>query len=274
METKTRKHEVADKLPVVVAIFLMILGIILPSAIASPVSSVFGGSDTMVGRVYLGIVAMLVSFLLMKLYVLWFRPEFKGNLGKDGFTKGMKLLIPFFAVWFVYFILNGIFDGAQYDLADPAVWASGFAAGVTEEVAFRGLAVTTLLRKFRSEKNIMISGILVGILFGAVHLANITAGDDPAIVLLTVAFAIGGGILFSSVYTMCGNLWTVIIAHGLYDSVSFSILEDPSSPAEIGAFTYLQIAIMFVLGILAVAVLWKNREEASALWNRKWETIA
>ena len=78
-----------------------------------------------------------------------------------------KILIPFFAVWFVYFILNGIFDGAQYDLADPAVWASGFAAGVTEEVAFRGLAVTTLLRKFRSEKNIMISGILVGILFVA-----------------------------------------------------------------------------------------------------------
>lgn len=70
------------------------------------------------------------------------------------------------------------------------------------------------------------------------------------------------------------NLWTVIIAHGLYDSVSFSILEDPSATVEIGAFTYLQIAIMFVLGILAVAVLWKKREEASALWNRKWETIA
>ena len=274
METKTRKHIIADKLPVVAAIFLMILGIALPSAIANPVSSVFGGTDTMAGRLCLGAVAMLVSFLLMNLYVLWFRPEFKENLGKDGFTKGMKLLIPYFAAWLVYFILDGILEGAQYDLANPAVWASGFAAGVTEEVAFRGLAVTTLLRKFRSEKNIMISGILIGVLFGAVHLANITAGEEPAIVLLTVVFAIGGGILFSSVYTMCGNLWTVIIAHGLYDSVSFSILEDPSTPSEIGVFTYAQIVIMFALGILAVAVLWKKREEACALWNRKWETAA
>ena len=64
MEPKTRKHVVADKLPVVVAIFLMILGIVLPSAIASPVSSLFGGPDTMAGRVCLGIVAMLVSFFV------------------------------------------------------------------------------------------------------------------------------------------------------------------------------------------------------------------
>lgn len=117
----------------------------------------------------------------------------------------------------------------------------------------------------------MISGILIGVLFGVVHFANITSGQDPALVLLTVVFAIGGGILFSSVYTICGNLWTVIIAHGLYDTVTFSILEDTSSSSAIGVFTYAQIAIMFVLGILAVAVLWKKREEASALWNSKWE---
>ena len=120
----------------------------------------------------------------------------------------------------------------------------------------------------------VLPGVLVGILFGSVHFTNITAGEDPLIVLLTVIFAIGAGILFGSIYTMCENLWPVIIAHGVYDSVSFSIIEDASAPVEIGLFTYLQIGIMFAVGILATVVLWKKRKEASELWNRKWKTIA
>ena len=85
---------------------------------------------------------------------------------------------------------------------------------------------------------------------------------------------IGGGIVFGSIYTLCGNLWPVIIAHSVYDSVSFSILEDASAPVEFGLFTYLQIGIMFAVGILATVVLWKKRKEASELWKRKWKTIA
>ena len=274
METKTRKHIIADKVPVIVAIILMILGIALPSVIAAPVASIFGGTDTYAGKLCNAIVAIAVSFLLMKLYVLWFRPEFQGNLGKAGFAKGMKHLIPFFAAWLIYFILSAIIEGDQFDLLNPLVWISGFGAGVTEEVAFRGLATTTLLRKFRSEKHVVLPGVLVGILFGSVHFTNITAGEDPLIVLLTVIFAIGVGILFGSIYTMCENLWPVIIAHGVYDSVSFSIIEDASAPVEIGLFTYLQIGIMFAVGILATVVLWKKRKEASELWNRKWKTIA
>ena len=106
------------------------------------------------------------------------------------------------------------------------------------------------------------------------HFANITAGEDPLIVLLTVIFAIGGGIVFGSIYTLCGNLWPVIIAHSVYDSVSFSILEDASAPVEFGLFTYLQIGIMFAVGILATVIVWKKRKETSELWNRKWKTIA
>ena len=121
--------------------------------------------------------------------------------------------------------------------------------------------MTTLQRKFRSEKNIWIPGFLIGILFGLVHLLNITAGEDPVIVLLTSLFAAGAGILFGSVYTSCGNLWPVIIGHGLYDSVSFSVIEDASPTAtDLGPFTYAQIIIMFALGIFLFVQLMKKRK--------------
>lgn len=274
MEPKKRKHVIADKVPWLVAVLLMIVGIALPSAIANPISNALGGSEKTIGIVSRGVVAMLVSFAMMWLYRLWFKPEFEGNLGKDGFAEGMKLLIPFFGMWLVYYILNGLFNGARYGFADIAVWTSGMAAGVTEEVAFRGLATTTLLRKYRSEKNVWMPGVAIGVLFGAVHLMNLTAGDDVVFVLLTVVFAIAGGIVFGAVYTKCGNLWAVILAHGIYDSISFSILEDPNDTTiEIGAFSYLQIAIMTLAAVLALVALIKKKREASDLWNRKWNTI-
>jgi hypothetical protein len=70
--------------------------------------------------------------------------------------------------------------------------------------------------------------------------------------------------------SFCGNLWPAIFAHGLYDSVSFAILEDPDAQAELGAFTYAQIVIMFALGILTIIVLLKRSKEVSELWQRKW----
>lgn len=270
MEAKRRNHVIADKVPELAAVILMIIGMVLPSLIANPIANALGGSETAAGSIIRGVAAMIVSFIMMALYIRWFRPEFEGNLGFDRLAKSLKILIPFIVAWTVYFILDGLYDDAVFDFADVAVWTSGFAAGVTEEVAFRGLAVSTLLRKYHSEKNIWLPGVIVGVLFGAVHLANITAGEELSIVLLTVIFAIGGGILFGAIYTICGTLWPAIFAHGLYDSVSFAILEDPNEPVEIGAFAYAQIAIMFALVILALIMLLKERKEISELWQRKW----
>ena len=274
MSTKKRKHIITDKVPWLVALILMILGIAVPNAVSGVVAGFFGGTEVTAGRICNTVTAMLVSFIMMGLYTLWFRPEFEGNLGSDGIAKGFRLAVPFFVAWAVYFVLNKFVEGAEYDFAGIMVWLSGFAAGVTEEVAFRGLATTTLLRKYRSEKIVWLPGVLIGVLFGAVHMMNLTAGDDLIIVLLTTVFAIGGGLVFGAIYTMCGNLWPVIFAHGLYDSISFSILENPNEPIEIGLFTYLQIGIMFAVGILALITLIRKRRSASDLWHRKWNTIA
>ncbi len=66
----------------------------------------------------------------------------------------------------------------------------------------------------------------------------------------------------------------MIFVHGLYDSISFSILENPNEAIEIGLFTYVQIGIMFAVGILALITLIKKRRSVSDLWHRKWNTIA
>lgn len=108
METKKRNHIIVDKVPVLAAIILMIIGIALPSLIANPIASAFGG-ETAAGTIVRGIAAILVSLVMMGLYILWFRPEFKANLGSEGLKEGLMVLIPFLIVWTVYYILKGLY---------------------------------------------------------------------------------------------------------------------------------------------------------------------
>ncbi len=69
MSTKKRKHIITDKVPWLVALILMILGIAVPNAVSVVVAGFFGGTEVTAGRICNTVTAMLVSFIMMGLSV-------------------------------------------------------------------------------------------------------------------------------------------------------------------------------------------------------------
>jgi membrane protease YdiL (CAAX protease family) len=84
----------------------------------------------------------------------------------------------------------------------------GFAAGLGEEMLFRGVVQTALMNQFDDAPTLAIG--VAAVLFGALHLVT------PAYaVLATVAGAYLGWLYFLS-----GQLVMPILVHGLYDSLA------------------------------------------------------
>ncbi|MFX1445655.1 MAG: lysostaphin resistance A-like protein [Promethearchaeota archaeon] len=88
--------------------------------------------------------------------------------------------------------------------------------GIWEEVAFRGIVLTILLKKYSEKKAIIIDGLL----FGAMHFLNIIGGADVGSTIVQVAYATTLGFAFAYMYIKTESLIPCIIAHYLIDAVN------------------------------------------------------
>ena len=94
--------------------------------------------------------------------------------------------------------------------------------GFFEEIFFRGIIENELLEKYSSnKKEILISIIISGVVFGAVHLTNLLAGQDLLTTMMQFVQTTAIGILFGTVYYKTRNVWSMIFLHSFYD---FSVL--------------------------------------------------
>ncbi|MHA4810821.1 lysostaphin resistance A-like protein [Flavitalea flava] len=96
--------------------------------------------------------------------------------------------------------------------------ASWVIAGFYEEVAFRGYIQTTIRNWFgsSSSSSFWISGMLTSLLFGLYHIQQDSWG---------VLSAFLGGLYWTAILRKTkGNLWVVIISHGVYDTVTLLLI--------------------------------------------------
>ncbi len=96
----------------------------------------------------------------------------------------------------------------------PAVWLIG---AIGEEFFFRGFLMTELARIFGGTRAASIAALVVqAVAFGLVH-----AYQGPV-----QAIAIGiGGAVYGAAFLLAGrNLWPVILAHGINDTLGFILL--------------------------------------------------
>ncbi len=88
--------------------------------------------------------------------------------------------------------------------------------GIWEEIAFRGVILTLLMKKYSKRKSIIIDGIL----FGSAHLVNFFRGADLISTLVQMVFATTIGFAFAYMYIKTECLIPGIIAHYLIDAVN------------------------------------------------------
>lgn len=90
--------------------------------------------------------------------------------------------------------------------------------GFTEELIFRGVIFNLLFDRFSNTKGgIVFAVIFNGLIFGGVHLSNLTTGAKFSSIIIQVITAGFLGALFAIVYARTRNLWFAIVAHAAVD---------------------------------------------------------
>jgi len=99
--------------------------------------------------------------------------------------------------------------------------ATMFLIGWTEELIFRGVILNLFLERFsKTKRGILWAVILSGVLFGAVHLTNISQGVTVTSAMIQAINAAFLGVIFGAVYARSGNIWLVMTFHALVDFAS------------------------------------------------------
>ena len=92
-----------------------------------------------------------------------------------------------------------------------------FMVGLSEELCTRTIIAETLLEHYgTSKKGIYLAAIVSGILFGLLHLFNLSSQDTLGTIVQVFA-AGAGGITYAAIYFRTGNIWILVFVHMLND---------------------------------------------------------
>ncbi|MBQ9033980.1 MAG: CPBP family intramembrane metalloprotease [Lachnospiraceae bacterium] len=224
-----------------------------------------------------GPIGVVISTIFMiGVYRWWFRPEFEGMLKGNlplGFLLGLIevgfVLIPFAA---------GLFAGEKIQLKPISLTILGVSlmAGMGEELAFRGVFISTLMREWKNQNKFRNDAVISGIVFGLVHATNLFMGANPVRTLLQMVVSMCVGIIFSAIYMRSGSLLPCMFYHTVHDIIAIAASNNVSEEGIITGTALswtdgLEMVLAIVMAVIALYILRAaNNEEMRALWNRKW----
>lgn len=99
-----------------------------------------------------------------------------------------------------------------------ATFVAGLFVGISEELLTRGLAVTLLRRHGYNE---WVVAVLSSLIFALLHTSNLLSGQSIGVVLPTVGFTFGFGLMMYLTLRVTGNLIWPIVLHALTDPTTF-----------------------------------------------------
>lgn len=120
---------------------------------------------------------------------------------------GLKLFVPVIISWVVWRVAKAHMGFVKFYPWDFETIMKGIRPGVSEEVAFRGIAVALLLRLYRRKENIWIPVVFTAVFFGLTHFTNISDFEELKIIAVQAGYATVFGIvagIFPSESEKCG----------------------------------------------------------------------
>ncbi len=127
-------------------------------------------------------------------------------------------------------------------------------AGLTEELAFRGVLLNGLL-----ERGVWPAVLVSSALFGLMHLSNLALGSPWYSVLLQVGFAAMAGTGYAAMRLRTGSLWPPILLHALFD-LTFRV-----TALEPGTSFFFAVQLLHGVGWLAFAVIVLRRSRRAEI---------
>jgi membrane protease YdiL (CAAX protease family) len=150
------------------------------------------------------------------------------------------------------------------------IWIFMIRPGLWEEVAFRGVIIPLLSRKYKQIISILISGVI----FGLIHAPNIIfillSGLDPLLAVFQVIYATLIGFSMGYMFIKTKSLLPSIIYHYLIDTVGLILM---SCYIEnifiIGIYSIVFVGVIpTILNILFIKLLFRKEKKKDLLINK------
>ena len=181
--------------------------------------------------------ALIVISAVMFLFVK--RSGLMGKYGLAGWAKNSRAMLWFIPLWAIS-CLN-LFSGFGPDYPVPGlIYAavSMLLVGFAEELIFRGFLFRAMLKGGSVKAAVIVSSVT----FGLGHIVNLFTGQELAVTLSQMVFAVAVGFVFTLVFYKSGSLLPGILAHSFIDVTSVFASDEGSRLLNI----ILHIAIIAV----------------------------
>lgn len=128
----------------------------------------------------------------------------------------------------------------------------GLAAGVSEELLVRGPLLWWLLARHpRCINAYWWASVVSALIFGALHLSNLSVQPDLGQTLIQVGYTITMGFAAAAIIFTTHNLWFTIAMHALFDAVAGYI--DPALVSQI-SFDAWDLISLFIMMVVEIAI--------------------
>ena len=261
--------------PILAGIAVPLLGILGASLITAgffALLQAFGTDLTSLG-VFPMLMTDILKIILAAVIILIMKRISHGSFYFGFGAKNLRESIALASIALVFALCNVLeavfFNGILQEngLVLLASVISALAAGFYEEIACRGVVVTSMMENWKTAPHYILRTTLVsGILFGLIHFVNLTSGDIAG-TFLQVFYAAGIGIFFGAVYIRTRNLWGAFLVHFIVDATAFIfVIQNPSEIFSMaGSLVLLIIITGFGLYLIRPAMYSRIKE----VWAEK-----
>ena len=219
---------------------------IVASGVASSTLLYKYGNDLIV-EIFYSLTILIVMLLFKNSYVFTEK--------KERFWSSILLAVPMIVISlynFAYSILSlGSFNIASF--INMLIFC--IFVGIAEEFLCRGWLQNEFIERYSSnKKEIIVSIILSSLIFGFMHIVNISV-QTVFETIIQIINATTLGFLLGSIYYKTKNIWSVIFLHAFYD---FSIMLGEIDMVKNCTYTNpsLTASIVESFGVLIISLLW------------------
>ncbi len=184
----------------------------------------------------------LLTFIGIKLIVgKAFKYDLKSfRIGKPDiklYWLGAAIILPL-TVTAVYQFTNGHWimcntenTSALILTAQSILW-TGLAAGISEELIFRGAIMGAIEKEYNRKAAVLIPSIA----FAAVHIAGRSLSLRSILLLMAAGTLVG--VMFSLIEIQSGSFWNNAMVHAGWNTIILGILHTDAKPSSDSVFTY------------------------------------
>lgn len=163
-----------------------------------------------------------------------------------GFKKGsgIKGWIFFYPIAVIVFGFIVLIWNGHIQIGSFVFWVllNTFFVGISEELMFRGIILSSLVQRFSFWR----SAIFMSLLFGLVHVLNGFITGEFSMALIQAGMATFSGFLFLAIRVRSNSIITAIIVHWLWDALVFMTSDFLDSVGENPDFWTVTFGIILI----------------------------